>query len=256
MKQDEAIRQVGLAVKGDPAVRAVFLKGAHARGEQDAYSDVDLYCLVHSEGLTDFLARRISHMESYKPLILWSEANFVGPQIVGVFEDGLHFDLYTVTEESLKQTEQILVLYDPEGYLANYKAAESFPMSDAEITRILSGFTFSLLEFETAYLRGDLLWAHRLGSHLAADLMAVLRHVVDPSTAQLGIKRLHHKLSPQQLDELTGALNGLGPDALPSGVKKLVDLAAALIADLTERLSENWNQRFFDFMVKRIYALS
>ena len=45
-QQEAAIQQVVYALKGDEAVRAVFLKGSIARGEQDEFSDVDLYCVV------------------------------------------------------------------------------------------------------------------------------------------------------------------------------------------------------------------
>lgn len=254
MNQKEAIQQVSLVLKGDSAVRAVFLKGSHARGEQDDYSDVDMYCLVHSDKLEGFLSRRVGYMESYKPLIYHTESNFVGPQIVGVFEDGLHFDLYTVTEESLKHTDEIFVLHDPEGLLLEYKA-EMFSITDGEATRILSEFTFSLLEFEAAFHRKDLLWAHRLGSHMASDLMIVLRHLEDPSKARLGIKGMHRQITPKQLDLLTEALKGLNPDELPKGVQKLVEIASELIVNVSERLDESWNQPFFDFMKKRIYGL-
>lgn len=255
MNQKEAIQQVSLLLKEDPAVRAVFLKGSQARGEQDDFSDVDMYCLVHSDQMEDFLSRRIAYLKSYKNLIYWSESNFVGPQIVGVFEDGLHFDLYTVTQESLKRTDEVLVLHDPEGLLAEY-IAEMYSITDGEATRILSEFTFSLLEFETAYHRKDLLWAHRLGSHLASDLMVVMRHVKDPSKAGLGIKGLHHKITSKQLKSLIEALNTLGPDDLPEGVQKLVRIAAEIIESLMGRLDDSWNQPFFDFMAKRIYALT
>jgi predicted nucleotidyltransferase len=97
MDQNEAIRVVSQALIKDSAVRAVFLKGSHARGEEDAFSDVDMYCLLNCDLMEGFLERRISYLENYRKLIYWSESDFVGPQIVGFFEDGLHFDLYTVT---------------------------------------------------------------------------------------------------------------------------------------------------------------
>jgi predicted nucleotidyltransferase len=255
MDQKEAITVVSLSLMKDPAVRAVFLKGSQARGEQDIYSDVDMYCLVYDDALEGFLGRRIPFLEEYKKLIYWSESNFVGPQIVGVYEDGLHFDLYTVTVESLKRTDEILILHDPEGLLVEYKA-EAFSISDAEVTKIMSGFTFSLLEFESAFHRGDVLWAHRLGSHLATDLMMVLRHMEEPDKAGLGIKGVHRIIKPQDLNVLTEALNAMGPDNLPNGVKMLLELATAVIERFSDRLDESWNQSFFDFMVKRIRSLT
>ena len=40
----------------------------------------------------------------------------MGPQIVAVYDNGLHFDLYTVTLRLYKK-DQIKVLYDPCGLL-------------------------------------------------------------------------------------------------------------------------------------------
>lgn len=88
-----------------------------------------MYCLVNCDLMEGFLERRISYLENYRKLIYWSESDFVGPQIVGVFEDGLHFDLYTVTLESLRHMDEILILHDPKGLLLEYKA-EMFSMMD------------------------------------------------------------------------------------------------------------------------------
>lgn len=89
MRQEEAVKKVYSEIMRDKLVRAVFLKGSIARGECDEYSDVDFYCMVDEERKEEFLSKRIKYLESYKPLIYYSEENFVGPQIVAVFEDGL-----------------------------------------------------------------------------------------------------------------------------------------------------------------------
>lgn len=119
MRQIDAIEKVYSAIMKDNLARAIFLKGSIARDEYDEYSDVDFYCLVHENKKEEFLNSRLAYLENYKPLIYYSYANFVGPQIVGVFEDGLHFDLYTVTCDSLTKTDKVKVLYDPEGLLKN-----------------------------------------------------------------------------------------------------------------------------------------
>ncbi|AWB44115.1 DNA polymerase III subunit beta [Paenibacillus sp. CAA11] len=254
MNQEEAVRQISSALKQDAAVRAVFLKGSMAREENDAYSDVDMYCMVDEEEISDFLQRRLAIMTCYQPLIYWSEANFVGPQIVGVYEDGLHFDLYTVTPSSLQRTDRIKVLYDPDQLLAAYQA-EDYSMSDREVLDILSEFTFSLLEFEAAFQRRDLLWASRLASHLAADLSLVLRHLYDPGKAALGTKSLHRALDPGILQRLLDAVNHTSPDRLPLGVQQLADLADELVASLPETAKASWNHRFFDFMHQKVREL-
>lgn len=253
-KQEKAIQQVLHALRGDKAVRAVFLKGSIARGEQDEFSDVDLYCLVDKEKLEAFLPKRISYIESYKPLIYWSESNFVGPQIVGVYEDGLHLDLYTVTADAIPMKDAIKVLEDPEGLLQDYKG-ETHRITEEQLVRTVHEFTFSLLEFETAYKRGDLLWASRLGSHLTGDLSVIIRYLVNPDKAQLGFKRLYQELDEEMYHKWLSLMNHIGPNQLPSGVKQMVELAEQLLNQLPEHLLHKINLPFFTFMSERIRLL-
>ena len=82
------------------------------KGDGDQDSDVDLYCLVHEEDLDDRFRKRLYYLRHYQELLYWSEANFVAPQIVAVFSNGLHLDLYTVTLNTLQQTDMIKIIYD------------------------------------------------------------------------------------------------------------------------------------------------
>ena len=120
--QWEAVEAVLRAVKECPEVKAAFLKGSLAKGIADEYSDVDFYCLVDSADVERFLGKRMAILETYRPLIYHSESNFVGPQLVAVFDNGLHFDLYTVTLESFPQAGQFRVPYDPDRILGRFKA--------------------------------------------------------------------------------------------------------------------------------------
>lgn len=254
MKQIEAVERICEVLKDDDAVRAIFLKGSIARNELDDYSDVDFYCIVKEDKLDEFLMRRIGYLEQYRPIIYWSEANFVGPQIVAVFDNGLHFDLYTVTFDTLKKTDAIKVLYDPEGLLADYNP-EPLTISDKEVVEFFNGFTFSLLEFEAAYCRNDLIWAARLASHLSGDLSIILRYVYDIDNAKLGFKRLYKKLDEELNMKLSKAMDLSGPSYLPKGVILLVDIASEIIDKLPSEVSKKININFFNFMSDKIKRL-
>lgn len=254
MKQIEAVERICEVLKDDDAVRAIFLKGSIARNELDDYSDVDFYCIVKEDKLDEFLMRRIGYLEQYRPIIYWSEANFVGPQIVAVFDNGLHFDLYTVTFDTLKKTDAIKVLYDPEGLLADYNP-EPLTISDKEVVEFFNGFTFSLLEFEAAYCRNDLIWAARLASHLSGDLSIILRYLYDKDNAKLGFKRLYKSLDSDMYDKMVSAMDLLGPSSLPKGVVKLIEIAEELIDELPEEISNKVNMTFFNYMSNKIKEL-
>ncbi len=253
-RQERAVYSVLQSLKTDPAVKAVFLKGSIARGDDDAHSDVDLYCMVSEEDLDEFLTRRLMHLEAHRDLVFHSESNFVGPQIVAVFDDGLHFDLYTVTPRSLRHSDAIAILHDPDDLLAHYEPRD-LSLDAEEIARRFDSFAFSLLEYEAAYLRGDILWATRLSHHLAGDLGIIMRFVSDPSRAQLGLKRCEKNLDPTIRRTLSLALDGLTPSSHPTGVKQLVKLAQCTLEEMEQDIIAQINTGFFQFMKSKIAGL-
>jgi predicted nucleotidyltransferase len=254
MKQLDAINKILPLIVEDSAVRAVFLKGSIARDEIDEFSDVDFYCMVKDNEIDSFLAKRIGYMEKYRALIFWQEVNFVGPQIVGVFDDGLHFDLYTVTYDSLKRTDEIKILYDPEELLSQY-VSKKLTINDDDLLEYFDEISFTLLEFEAAYRRNDLAWASRLGSHIIGYLSIILRRIYDPDSAQLGLKRLNKKLDNNMNSKLISAMDLLGPSTVLQGIKRLVRIIDEVIEKLPVNVSVRINSVFFSYMVGRIAEL-
>lgn len=251
MKQFNAIDKITEALKKDDAIKAIFLKGSIAKECIDDYSDVDFYCVVEHEKLDEFLNRRLYYLKQYKPLLYWSESDFVGPQIVAVFEDGLHFDLYTVTSETLQSTGEIKVIYDPLDLLKNYQPVP-LKLNDSDVIEFFHEFTFSLLEFEAAYYRKDLLWASRLASHLSGDLAMLLRFLYDENNSKLGFKRLFNHIDNNLHSKMLNAMDLSGPTFLPKGVKLLVEIADEVLETLPKRISKEINTDFFEFMANKI----
>lgn len=174
---------------------------------------------------------------------------------MAVYDNGLHFDLYTVSRESLQNTDEIKVLYDPEDLLVGYQA-EALRLSKEEARKHFDEFTFILLEFEAAYGRDDLIWAARLAGHLSGKLALILRHVFDEDRAKLGFKRLNAALEPDLRRKMRTAMNLSGPDYLSEGVVRLIDIAAEVREMLPEEVSREMNIEIFKFMVGRIKNLS
>lgn len=195
----EAISKVSQAILEFGLVEAIFLKGSMARNEDDDFSDVDMYAVVLPENEKDFLKNRIKYMESYMPLIYYSESNFVCPQIVGVYENALHFDLYTAKINSISQTDDIKVIYDKPGVLNSY-IKEPLNITVSDVSDYFNMFTYSLLEFEAAYSRDDLIWATGLASRLTGYISMVLRYIYDERNSQLGMKRLYKYLPEAVVD--------------------------------------------------------
>ena len=254
MKRHSAVKSVGDAILKDGLAKALFLKGSIARGDDDEYSDVDMYAVVSKENHETFLSKRIEYLEAYKPLIYWSESNFVGPQIVGVFENALHFDLYMVTPGAIPQTDDIKVLYDKNGLLKSYRKVP-LSISHSEAVTKINGFSFTLLEFEAAYMRKDLMWAIRLFYALLADASFLSRYIYDRDSSQLGLKRLHKVIPVELYVKYSSILENATPTNVLVAVKMLVELTDEMIQLLPDEIQNKANRKFFEMMKGKIAAI-
>lgn len=252
--QYEAINIITKTILENSYIRCIFIKGSIAREEYDQYSDIDYYCIVDEEYYSEFLSKRTQFMESYKKLIYFSESNFVGPQIVGVFDNGLHFDLYTLIEVPKYGTDAIKIIYDREGLLNGYKRIKNEP-SDNQIVIYFNEFTFRLLEFEAAYLRKDLIWASKLGSHLLRDLSLILSYMYDSDKPYLGMKRLSNKLPKDIYNRIIKANNMITPNNILLGVQSLIELADIIYRELNSNCKRKINMVFYNFMKNKILSI-
>lgn len=254
MKQLDAINKILPFLTKDIAVRAVYVKGSIARGESDVFSDVDLYCLVKEAGLDNFLKKRVDYIKQYRPLMYLTEVNFVGPQIVGVYNNGLHIDLYTVTLDTMTRTDNIKILHDPERLLTQCRA-EPLTITNDDLIEYFNRISFLMLEFEAAYCRKDLVWASRLGGHMTGYLSIILKYICDPDNAQLGAKGLSNKLDRDRYDKFTEAVDNLGPSYLPQGVKILAQITNEIIGELPKEIYDKVNKKFLDSMINKVNKL-
>jgi len=250
-RQSEAVERVTRSLRRDGAVRAIFLKGSIARREDDAHSDVDLYCIISSGEMKEFLQRRRKHVQEYRPVLYSSEVNFVAPQLVVVFDDLLHLDLYTTTRAGLPSTDEIHILHDPEELLADYRA-EPLSLTDAGAAAAFDRFTFTLLEYDAARRRGQDLWAARLVSHLTGELGQVLRHLHQPEWGQLGIKGLQEHLPQELRERLRAACEAMTPHSHPVAARSLVQLAREVLEKLPPDVRAGVSERFFRRMARVI----
>ncbi|WP_097042131.1 hypothetical protein [Terribacillus aidingensis] len=55
----------------------------------------------------------MSLLAAYREVLYSKELFIIAPQLIVVYDNLLTVDLFTVTEETFKHTNQFLVLYDP-----------------------------------------------------------------------------------------------------------------------------------------------
>ena len=254
MKRFDAIKCISEEILGDGLVEALFLKGSIARNEDDEYSDVDMYAAVSTENWEKFLEKRLSYLEKYMPLLFWTESNFVGPQIVGVFENALHFDLYTVKVNAIPQTDEIRIIYDKNGLLASYKK-ESLSVSSEMIIDEINEFSFTLLEFETAYKRNDFIWAIRLFYAELHRVSLITRFIYDKENSRIGLKNLYKVIPNDFYIEINNILENATPSKILFAMKQLLKLTNKLIQELPDDIKNQVNNKFYNLMFTKIIGI-
>lgn len=198
MHQLYAIEQLTDRLKQDPAVEAIFLKGSFGRGEEDFHSDLDLYCLVAEGTVSEFLPRRLAHLEAYRPVIWHDDIFIVAPQMIAVYDDLLHVDLFTVTTASLNQKDAIRVLYDPKNQLAPFIEETSLTLSQQEFEDEAIDAVWFYFQYQKAAARGNGLWAVEMLRSALTKFAKVLLHHYLPERAQLGLKTIPDYLPDDQ----------------------------------------------------------
>lgn len=253
MIQYDAINIISKAIIEDGLVEACYLKGSIARQEEDEYSDVDLYCLVSKDKMDCFLEKRINYLETYKPILFLEEVNFVGPQLVCVFENGLHFDLYTQTMDSLSQKDKILVIYDPNNRLSDYKN-EPLSLTNLELGKIINEFSITLLEFYQNYQRKDYLFSFKLACILHSLYTQTVRSFIEPERSLIPCKGIYKKLESNYLKDMMEIMKYLKYDTSLIAVKLMIVKMNELIGNLPIMIVEVVNFDFFVYVKKQIYS--
>lgn len=186
MRQHDAIDILTKEFQNDEAVQAIFLKGSFGRGEGDEYSDVDLYVMVASNELNSFLTRRRKHLAAYRPILLEDEIDIVAPQLIIVYDNFLHVDLFTVTSETLNGQDEIEVLFDPDDRLEYHP--RSLTLADDNLYEHAFDTIWFFFQYTKARDRGNDIWAVEMLRQGMNHFAYVLAAHHEPTRSALGLK--------------------------------------------------------------------
>ncbi|WP_102027914.1 nucleotidyltransferase domain-containing protein [Salirhabdus sp. Marseille-P4669] len=198
MKQYDAVNTIVESLKKDDYVKAIFLKGSMGRGEEDQHSDVDLYVLVEEQNEQVFLENRLMHLRAYGELLFYDDIFIIAPQIIAVYDNMLHLDLFTVTEKTFKEKDYFKVLFDPEGRLQKFDATQNLTLTYEEYRDDVMDVAWFLFQYKKSKARENDIWSISMLHHTMTHLARVLLHNYCPNRAQLGLKTLEATL-PQSL---------------------------------------------------------
>ncbi|WP_164669788.1 nucleotidyltransferase domain-containing protein [Virgibacillus doumboii] len=227
MKQEEALNIIAASLKQDSYVQAVFVKGSMGRGEQDEHSDIDLYCLVDEKNETAFLNNRVDHLRAYRELLFYEDIFIIAPQIVAVYDNLLHADLFTVTEKSFKEKDYFRVLYDPENRIDQFKATQNLTVSYGEFQDDVMDVAWFLFQHKKSAARGNDIWSVKMLNYVVNHLARVLLHHHCPNRAQLGLKTVERSLPDELVKKFSNAMEHNTPGDHGKAAKQLATIVSA-----------------------------
>ncbi len=202
MRQEIAVERVTASFKKDRSVRSIFLKGSMGRNEHDEYSDIDLYCLVEEGEEKEFLGRRLDHLKAYKEMIFYDDIFIIAPQIIAIYEDWLHIDLFTVTEKTIQEKDFFTVLYDPENLMKKYEAAQHLTITKDGFKDSVLDAAWFLFQYKKAAERGNHTWAPEMLRHSMRNVTTILLSRYAKNRALLGLKTIHRDLPQGKQDKI------------------------------------------------------
>ncbi|OIU71803.1 nucleotidyltransferase domain-containing protein [Rossellomorea aquimaris] len=194
MRQEIALDKVTASLKGDSSIRCIFIKGSMGRKEYDEHSDIDLYCLVDESDEEAFLKRRLDHLRAYKEMIFHDDIFIIAPQIIAIYEDWLHIDLFTVTEKTIQHKDFFAVLYDPENLMEKYKNDQHLTITSEAFRDSVLDAAWFLFQHKKAANRGNHTWAPEMLRHTMRNVATILLARYASERALLGLKTIHRDL--------------------------------------------------------------
>ncbi|MCM3690830.1 nucleotidyltransferase domain-containing protein [Neobacillus niacini] len=221
---EDAVAAISNSLKQDKRVQSIFLKGSIGRGEQDEYSDIDMYCLVNEEDVEAFNRSRIQHLESYNKLLFHDDIFIVAPQILAVYENLVHVDLFTVTEHTYTEKDFIKVLYDPYNKLDKFKQNQNLKLSSVDFQDAVDDIGWFLFQYKNSSARGNDIWSVTILHQVMTHLSRVLLHKYNPNRAQLGMKTIETSLPAETVHLMKLVYENITPQKHKQAVKLICKL--------------------------------
>lgn len=247
MRTYEAIEKVSRAIIKENICEAILVKGSIGRGDDDEFSDVDMYIVVKSEDMKAFLEKRMEYLQSYLPVIYVEHANFVAEQIIAIYDNGLHFDLYTVTEASMPHTDKAKVIYDPYNKFADY-IPESKAITKEALANYFNDSLYYFVEAGGAYCRMNYPWAAQIMSSSIAGGAILLRHLYDKDYAYLGLKKINDIIPEEQFTWLKEASANLNKEGFSRALGYIIKILEFVVDNVDDEVKCLFNLKFFEWI--------
>ena len=233
-RQDHILEQVLRILKNDDRVLGVVAAGSYARGEQDAFSDLDLACYLRDEERAG-RQQLYDQISKVAPLLcrLW----IYDLNALYLFENGVRLDLdfYRLSDISTSASDvytDTLVLHDPDDVLARSAPLPDTPRA-GEHPKWFEPGDSALADWFFWMFRQIVCWAkrgcqggYRAFSKLsnAVDSLAEVRtRLVEMHLWTLGIQDYLGRIDPECAERMAQTFPRLLPEEVITCARLLLD---------------------------------
>ncbi|WP_167958390.1 nucleotidyltransferase domain-containing protein [Anaerosporobacter faecicola] len=251
MKTYEAIDRIGKAIIEDGLCEAIVLKGSIGRGDDDAYSDIDMYVVVAKEKYSVFMDRRLSYLKTYGEIVYCTENDFGVKQMLAIYENALHIDLYTTTMEQIDHNNPVKVYYDPKQLFAGYEVKHQ-PYTEEDLVKLFDDSLYYFVEADSAYARKNYPWTAHILSAAIAGSVKLMRNRYDPDYAYLGLKKINEILPMEEYELVEEAYANLNKEGFQKANQCILDMLELVLSDMKEEVRNACNLKFFAWCKKNV----
>jgi predicted nucleotidyltransferase len=242
--QQNIIRKLTTLLKKENIVAALFLKGSIARGTADRYSDIDYYCLIHKNSMQEIMDKRKKLVTSIGKIIYLEEVNFGNPQLIVIYDNEVHLDLYIIDEMPSSGTDAIQVLHDPMGITTSYQRVDLF-ISNSDIIEYINETLYHIHELEIASHRKDRIWEHRIRSHMISYIALLTSIKNCTGLPVLHLKKLYDRLTHSDQNKIASLIKASNKEEISEFIIQTLEIVHKEI--LENNLSRN-SQIKWDFI--------
>lgn len=258
------IQRIRALLQDDPRVVSAWLEGAIARGEEDDFSDIDLWIAVRDDAVEHFVAQRelfaaqagpvlsvlypaltesVEGMESFQVLFEDQPPTLTLDVSVQAKSCVTPFDPNSIAEECV-------VLFD-KSELLRYHAADPAE-ADAYIAELYDDcsvrFWHALPRVLACVHRGDLLEAMQLSLQRIEDCVTLYRMQHAPAKVDWGWKDVEYDLPEDAIGELYACV----PELSEKSLRKKLSVIARLFLRQQKVLSRTFGRELPEELIHHV----
>lgn len=246
MKTYDAIEKIGQVVIEDGLCEAIVLKGSIGRGDDDEYSDIDMYVVVTEDNYDTFMQRRYSYLSTYRDIVFMEENDFGVKQMLAIYDNALHVDFYTVTMDKIDHSNPVKVYYDPKHLFDNY-IVEHNPMMHEKLAQLFNSTLYYFVEASSAYARKNYPWAARIMDDAVAGAATLLRYEYDKDYTYLGLKKINEILPREEYMLIESAYANMNEDGFQQTNRDILAMLEIALQRLPKKVIELCNMKFYNW---------